>query len=58
MAAPNYTSDAVPGSLSVTHAPGDSAAKVTSNGRCPRCERWRHEVPCSGVAGEVVHVGS
>lgn len=55
---PAFTSNQVPGSLSVTGAPADSAAKVSANGRCPRCERQRWEVPCQGVEGNVTHLGS
>jgi hypothetical protein len=49
----------VPGSMSVTGVSGDTTGKVSvADGRCPRCERGRHEVPCSGVDGEPVHLGN
>jgi hypothetical protein len=54
-----WTVNQVPGSLSVTGVPADTTARVSSaDGRCPRCERARWEVACSGVSGEVFHLGS
>jgi hypothetical protein len=59
MAGPAWTSNQVPGSLSVTGVAADSSAKISAaDGRCPRCERGRHEPACGGVAGEVTHTGS
>jgi hypothetical protein len=59
MAAPNYTSDQIAGSLSVTKNPADSTTHQCSAGvRCPRCERRLYEVRCGGVSGEVTHLGS
>jgi hypothetical protein len=46
---------AIPGDT--TANPLTSVPHVTMTGRCPRCERWRWEVPCGGIAN-VVHVGS
>lgn len=43
------SSPAVPGDT--TPNPAASVPKVTVMGRCPRCERWPWEIPCSGVAG-------
>jgi hypothetical protein len=52
-------SSAVPGSVTTTaNAPADTASHQSSNGRCPRCERMRHENRCPGVYGEIVHLGS
>ena len=54
-----FTSNQVPGSMSVTGVPADTTGKVSvADGRCPRCERGRHETPCSGVDGEPVHLGN
>jgi hypothetical protein len=54
-----WTSDQVPGSLSVTRSAADSASKQSSAaGRCPRCERPRSEGCCPGVKGEVHPLGS
>jgi hypothetical protein len=59
MAGPAWTSNQVPGSLSVTGAPADSTTHQCSAGvRCPRCERRLYEVQCGGVTGEVTHDGS
>jgi hypothetical protein len=49
----------VPGSISVTGVPADTTGKVSAaDGRCPRCERGRHETPCPGVAADPVHLGN
>jgi len=55
---PSFTSDQIPGSLSVTRNPADSASKQSTSGRCPRCERMHHEQPCAGVQGELHPLGS
>jgi hypothetical protein len=55
----NFTSNQVPGSLSVTGNPADSNSHPQSaDGRCPRCERMRWEIQCPGVAGAFNHLGS
>jgi len=47
---------AVPGDT--TSNPQASVPHYTSNGQCPRCERWLGwEIDCYGI-GDVVHVGS
>lgn len=46
----------VPGSTAAD--PTASVPKQTTMGRCPRCERWPWEIPCSGVAGQITHLGS
>src|ERR1035441_7803184 len=52
MATLAWTSDLVPGSLSVTGIPADTSARVSNaDGRCPRCERHRWEYQCPGVTG-------
>ena len=54
-----WTSNTVPGSLSVTGIAADTSARVSSaDGKCPRCERYRWEFQCPGVSGEVTHLGS
>jgi hypothetical protein len=54
-----WTVNQVPGSMSVTRVPADTTGKVSvADGRCPRCERGRHEEPCPGVDGEPVHLGN
>jgi len=53
-----WTSNQVPGSLSVTGNPADSAVhQSAAAGRCPRCERRRQELQCPGVIGDPVHLG-
>src|ERR1039458_7006497 len=45
-----WTSNTVPGSLSVTGIAADTSAHVSNaDGRCPRCERHRWEYQCPGV---------
>ena len=47
---------AVPGDT--TSNPQASVPHYTSNGRCPRCERWLGwEIDCYGTS-DVIHVGS
>jgi hypothetical protein len=54
-----WTTTQVPGSLAVTGNPADSTShQQSADGRCPRCERNRWEVPCAGVLGEVNHLGN
>jgi hypothetical protein len=56
---PAFTSNQVPGSLSVTGAPADSTThQSAADGRCPRCERYRTEIQCPGVEGDLIHLGS
>lgn len=50
-------SASVPGSMSGTGNPADTVIVSTTSGRCPRCERFRWEVPCGGVSGTFAHVG-
>ena len=50
MATIAWTSNTVPGSLSVTGIAADTSARVSNaDGRCPRCERHRWEYQCPGV---------
>lgn len=58
MATIAWTSNTVPGSLSVTANPADTVTLRASSGRCARCERWPHEGACPGVFGEPVHLSS
>lgn len=53
-----WTSNTVPGSLTVTGASADAAGSQSTSGRCPRCERRRSEMACPGVPGELTHLGS
>jgi hypothetical protein len=59
MATIAWTTLTVPGSLAVTGNPRDTAAMQTAtDGRCPRCERHLSEPKCSGVEGEITHLGA
>lgn len=54
-----WTSNQVPGSLTITGIPADTTSRQSAGGgRCPRCERQRWEIACPGVAGEILHLGS
>ena len=59
MATIAWTSNTVPGSLTVTGNPRDVAStQSAADSRCPRCERRLTEIKCSGVEGEFIHSGS
>jgi hypothetical protein len=53
-----WTSNQVPGSLTVTGNPADTNSHQSTGGRCPRCERMLTEPACPGVAGTFIHLGS
>lgn len=54
-----FTSNQVPGSLTVTGNPRDTASmQSAADSRCPRCERRQSELKCGGVFGEFVHLGN
>jgi hypothetical protein len=53
-----WTSNTVPGSLTVTGSPADTNSHMSAGGRCPRCERMTWEQRCPGVAGAFIHLGS
>ena len=59
MATTAWTSNTVPGSLTVTGNPRDTASmQSAADSRCPRCERPLSEYHCAGVEGEFIHLGS
>jgi hypothetical protein len=59
MAAPNWTTLQVPGSLAVTGDPRDTASHLpAAGGRCPRCERMQWEQKCPGFMRTPVHLGN
>lgn len=54
-----FTSNQVPGSLTVTGNPRDTAAmQSAADSRCPRCERRFSEQKCAGVDGHFTHLGN